>query len=328
MSLDRAASEVLRLYPAAGPGHLHPLGNRGGFSGARLWRVESTGNSFCLRAWPEVGMSPARLLQIHQLMMLAHKTELDFVPVVQLAHDGRTFVEHAGRLWELTTWMPGRADFHDRPSSAHLEAACLALARLHCAWQTVSPSRGPCPGVQRRLAQTNEWSNLVASGWRPAFGLLANRSVAEWAERAWRIVPERVGRIAQQLAPWQTPVPLQPCLCDVWHEHVLFTDDAVTGLVDYGSIKQDHIAVDLARLLGSMASKDVELFRIGLMAYGQLRPLSEREQQMVHVLDETGTVIAAANWLRWLYHERRQYEDWEEVGKRLGALVRRIEEWK
>ena len=46
--LDWAAREVLARYPAflrrSPP---LPLGNRGGFSGARLWRVETAGQAFC-----------------------------------------------------------------------------------------------------------------------------------------------------------------------------------------------------------------------------------------------------------------------------------------
>ena len=38
-----------------------------------------------------------------------------------------------------------------------------------------------------------------------------------------------------------TNVPLHACLCDIWHDHVLFTVDKLTGLVDYGSVKVDNI---------------------------------------------------------------------------------------
>jgi hypothetical protein len=34
-----------------------------------------------------------------------------------------------------------------------------------------------------------------------------------------------------------------------------------------------------------------------------------------------------ANWLRWLYLERRIFVDRQAVADRLGALVRRIEGW-
>ena len=44
-------------------------------------------------------------------------------------------------------------------------------------------------------------------------------------------------------------------------------------------------------------------------------------------LDETGTILGAANWLRWLYRDGRSYEDRNAVARRLEVLVRRLEAW-
>ena len=52
-TLDAAAARVLSQYPSVvARGALTALGNRGGFSGARLWRMDGPAGSFCLRAWP------------------------------------------------------------------------------------------------------------------------------------------------------------------------------------------------------------------------------------------------------------------------------------
>jgi hypothetical protein len=49
MSLERAAAEVLSRYdpPARS---WEALGNAGGFSGARLWRVAAADGDWCLKA--------------------------------------------------------------------------------------------------------------------------------------------------------------------------------------------------------------------------------------------------------------------------------------
>jgi homoserine kinase type II len=122
-------------------------------------------------------------------------------------------------------------------------------------------------------------------------------------------------------------VPLQPCLGDLWHDHVLFDGDTVTGLIDYGAARLDHVAVDLARLLGSLAGDESNLRAAGLTAYRRVRPLSPDEEALVTVLDRTGTILGAANWLLWLYREGRVFEDREGVARRLAALVERIENW-
>jgi Ser/Thr protein kinase RdoA (MazF antagonist) len=324
MSLDAAAAVVLRHYALSVAG-AEPLRNRGGFSGARLWRVPGPAGPLCLRAWPMPGPPPERLRHIHALMDAAARAGLEFVPAVVRTVARESWVSHAGRLWDLTAWMPGRADFHDRPSVRRLEGACTALARLHAVWRREDVPAGPCPAVRRRLDGAAEWAALVGSGWRPALSH-ADDPLTPWAERAWRRLGVQLPRLSERLAPWSAvALPLQPCLCDVWHDHVLFEDDAVTGVVDYGSVKLDHVAADLARLLGSLVPDDPGRTAAGLEAYARLRPLSPREQALVAILDETGTVLAAANWLRWLYREGRRFDDRHAVARRLAELVVRLE---
>jgi Ser/Thr protein kinase RdoA (MazF antagonist) len=119
-------------------------------------------------------------------------------------------------------------------------------------------------------------------------------------------------------------VAIQPCVCDLWHDHILFQRDAVTGIVDFGSVKEDHVAVDLARLLGSLVGDEAAMWEVGFAAYERVRTLTAEERELARVLDRTGTILAAANWLRWLYHERRRYDRPDAVRDRLAALVRRV----
>jgi Ser/Thr protein kinase RdoA (MazF antagonist) len=102
----------------------------------------------------------------------------------------------------------------------------------------------------------------------------------------------------------------------------------VTGLVDYGGVKTDHIAVDLARLLGSMVEDRFDLRAAALQAYARVRPLSLEEEELVSVLDDTGTLVGLITWLKWLYFEGRQLEDRTAAARRLQALVERVEPWK
>ncbi|HEX5270650.1 MAG TPA: phosphotransferase [Gemmataceae bacterium] len=321
---DAAARHVLARYalPVAA---LQCLGNHGGFSGARLWRLESAGASFCLRAWPADDPTPERLRKIHDRMTAARAAGLEFVPAV-LPAGGATFFAHAGRLWDLTAWMPGRSDFHRNPAPARLRAACVALARLHLAWAARFPGHGTCPALARRLDRAADWLALVSSGWRPRTD--DGDPVRPWAEAAARLLPAWVGRVAPLLAPWaDRRFALHPCLCDVWHDHVLFDGDAVSGIVDYGSVKVDHAAADLARLLGSLVGDDAAGWADGLDTYTSVRPLSPDEQALARALDRTGVILGAANWLKWLYHNGRAFPDQQVIADRLAGLVRRIEQW-
>jgi Ser/Thr protein kinase RdoA (MazF antagonist) len=130
------------------------------------------------------------------------------------------------------------------------------------------------------------------------------------------------------LVPFTEPnVSTHPCLCDIWHDHVLYRGQEVSGVVDYGSTKRDHPAVDLARLLGSLVGDDEEAWAVGLESYRQVRPFTAWEECLSKILDRTGTILAAANWLQWLYNEGRHYEDRHSVAERLESLVRRMDSW-
>jgi Ser/Thr protein kinase RdoA (MazF antagonist) len=327
---DEAAREVLGRYSVLGTGFgLKALANAGGFSGARIWRVEGTAGEFCLRAWPASGPSAERLDALHRWMIIARESGLAFIPTVLTNYSGSRTVEMADRLWEVTTWMPGRADFRERPSRARLEAACAALAQLHLAWAGASVGAGPCPGVMRRLDCVRSWSASVQSGWDPTRAADSGDPIQPWAERACQLVLGRIDEVPRKLAPWiGRPVPLQLCLCDVWHAHILFTGAEVTGLIDFGSVKSDHVAVDLARLLGSLVDDDPEQRLAGLDVYARLRPLSPTEIELFTILDETGTLLGIANWLMWLYRDRRSFANRNEAARRLGELVTRVERWK
>jgi Ser/Thr protein kinase RdoA (MazF antagonist) len=327
MSLDDAAQWVARQFSAVADDALLALGNHGGFSGARLWRARGRDGPLCLRAWPG-SMTVPRLDTIHHLMTIATAAGLAFVPRLERTPTGQTWVEHAGRLWEVAEWMPGRADFHQSPSPARLAAACTALAQLHAAWAEHPLPQLPCPAVRRRLNCLADWTALVRDGWRPLDLCDFGDPVRPFAERAWALLQRHGPNVVGLLAPWQArPVSVQPCLCDLWHDHVLFEGDAVSALLDYGSIKADHVAVDLARLLGSLAGDDAALFKFGLDSYARLNSLSDEERQLVTALDRTGTLLGAANWLRWLFHDGRTFEDRGAVAGRLAALVVRMEKW-
>lgn len=324
--LDSAAAAVRTRYSLLGKeGSLTPLGNHGGFSGAFLWRIDGPAGPLCLRAWPLYETWP-QLLFRHRLMTQARQGGLTFVPAIFPALDGGSAVEHAGRLWELTEWLPGRADFHERPSATRLEAACSALAQLHRIWQSISSSTTDCPAVQRRLSAIAQWRTLLRSGWNPLAVAAQSDPVRPIIERAWHRLPSAIEQVPHRLQRWCTGrSSVQPCLCDVWHDHLLFEGERLTGLIDFGSIKNDHVAVDLSRMLGSLVGNDAVAWQVGLQAYRRIAPLSEDEEELAHALDETGTVVGVANWLRWLYDEKRPFADHEAVVRRLRELVIRLE---
>jgi homoserine kinase type II len=135
--------------------------------------------------------------------------------------------------------------------------------------------------------------------------------------------------MSKTLAGWlDRPLLLHPCLCDIWHDHVLFENEEVSGLIDYGAMKIDQVSVDLARLLGSLVGDNPSMWDLGLNAYSSARRLSCDEESLCRMLDQTGTVLGAATWLLWLYRDRKPFADRPAVARHLGLIVQRMETWE
>jgi homoserine kinase type II len=123
-------------------------------------------------------------------------------------------------------------------------------------------------------------------------------------------------------------VPIQPCIRDIHREHVLFQDECVSGLIDFGAMRCDSCAGDIARLLGSLAGDDRALWTVGLDAYQHVRPLAEAECRLVNVFDASGVLLSGINWLEWVFIDGRAFENrsavisrFEEIAARLTVLA-------
>lgn len=305
------------------PPLIEPLGNHGGFSGAHLYRILSIDGPLLLKVWP-ADRSRGEIEAIHSLMEQARHSGLSFVPSVYRTHHGHVLV-HDGCCIDLTRWQPGSADFWEHPRPTRMRSAAIALAQLHEAWAGQSPHStrggptGPVLAVHRRFQALSRWKgsyDSVALIGQPEWLLSAHGHVARWFAACMRVL-----EASQTLSLGR-----QPCLCDIWHDHVLFEGDEVTGIIDYGSVKVDHVAVDLARMLGSMVEDDLTLWNTGLAAYQEVRPLSRGEQDLTHLLDRTGVIVALANWVRWAV-EGKCFSDPAAVSARVSRLIKRVERW-
>ena len=271
---------------------------------------------------------------------------------------GDTFVLHDGHLWELAPWLPGDADFHRNPNPARLTAAMQALAQLHLAMANVQPNSplqdtvrfGPSPGLAARLTQlrgllsggaaairsavagvpdpgesaSTPASLRPATEFRATVGLPSSAlldAAQEVLTHFERLVPDLERQLGANV---DRPVPLQPTLRDIHDEHVLFVGDQVTGIIDFGAMRFETVAGDIARLLGSLVTNDPAGWQAGLSAYESLRPLSDTERELVPLFDRSGLLLGGMNWLEWLFVARRQFADLARVRARLDAILARL----
>jgi homoserine kinase type II len=181
------------------------------------------------------------------------------------------------------------------------------------------------PGLARRLAVVKELREGRLVELRTAVRGAPQHEFATQGEalvRGLEPALDAVGALLESTA--SVPLALQWCLRDVRLEHLLFTGDEVSGLVDFGAAAVEAAVGDLARLLGSMVGDDRLAWQAGLAEYQTVRPSSAEELSAVTAFDRGGTAAAAANWLQWLFVERREFPRPELVRRQLTGILGRM----
>lgn len=329
-----APSLVLCQYPAdCRPLKVEPLGNAGGMSGAVLWRVIAPRGLLALRRWPREHPSATRLQWIHGVLRHAASQGITFLPVPILDRLGRSFISYDDHLWEFASWLPGTASYEQSPTSTRLAAALKALATFHLACASYShatPERpvatGASPAIARRLRLLREVDSRFVTKLGQAIDTSRYPAVAHAAGPFLTLVAHAAPRVAARLEPLLgVRFSLQPCLRDIWHDHVLFTGETVSGLLDFGAMGVDTPAVDISRLLGSLVGDDPLRWQFGLDAYQQVSPLSDEMRRAIPLFDASGILLAGCNWLRWIYLERRTFPSESQVSSRFATVVDRAQ---
>jgi len=229
--------------------------------------------------------------------------------------------------------MVGVADYWSDPRPAKLTAALKTLAQLHIDASSVPTwVRPKSIYISPVLHNRGERLRLLNCGGLEELQHVVNRLPAGTEkDQAQEIIT-----LARGLTPiefkksehWRDrELPLQWCLRDIWHDHVLFTGDRVSGIIDFGAASIDSPTVDIVRLLGSMVGDDRDRWRFGLEAYESVRPLRDDEWEAIPYVDSTAVLLAPVNWVRWLYANRSPHPlfvDRPTALHRLSRLTQRL----
>lgn len=201
----------------------------------------------------------------------------------------------AGRPALIATFLLGTSV--RRPSAANCAALGTALAHLHEAGSDFTT-----------LSRENA---LSVAGWRPLYDRAA--------ERADTVAPGLAELIADELATlearWPTGLPSGVIHADLFPDNVFFTDDRLTGLIDFYFACNDQLAYDVAICLNAWCFEQDGAYnqtkgRALIQAYQTVRPLGAAEI-------EAFPLLARGSALRFLL---TRLVDWLNVPP--GALVR------
>jgi homoserine kinase type II len=241
---------------------------------------------------------------------------------------GVSYVEQGGHLWELSPWISGEADYCRESTGEKLVSAAQSLASFHRAASTFAPSLrspAPAPGLERRLRQL---LGLQQGGVQRLRQSIRRDRWPELYDRAVTML-DLFEALADSVAATLRPacrlaVPLQPCIHDIWHDHVLYEGSRVSGFVDFGAMDFDSVAGDIARLFGSLVGDIATGWETAMSAYESERPLSADERALVGVFDRSAVLLSGMNWFWWIYVDRREFQARDTIIGRLDVTIERL----
>lgn len=288
-----------------------------GFSGSNVFRVklknEVIATELALKQYPLDQPVHTSLATIHTWMEQARSNGITIIPTVQRTLTQQSFHVMDGHSWELHSWMPGQPA--SDPSAEQLQQAVQQLHRLHQTWRRLHPPiSAPCPAVQlqyQRLIEwrTEEWDQLRRQG-------------SPIATQAALFLQGRIPQAIHTLQPWlNRKVLVQPCLADIWADHLLFEQNKLTGLIDFGGARLDHPAQDLARLISSWSLTASRPLDKCLLEYPDQ---SDSFQSLSNMLAQTGLIVSLSNWLRWLFLEQRSFANRARCLQRMQQIYVRL----
>lgn len=308
----------------------------GGFSGASIWKWEGEGRFYALRRWPPETLPRPRILGLHRLLNWWNREGVKEFPLPLPVDSGATLWRMDEYDWQLEPWMPGVADFQSNPSDERLREVVSWLARLHLISSRYEPdeasrewfqrlSRGTSPNVSERISLVGNWTRQKLQQTESQIRSVTDASLREPLISILTIAPLRIPQVETELrVASQIDVPLFPCLRDLWHDHLLFSGDRLTGVIDPSACRTESASSDLSRLLGSLLPFDKPRWDVALNHYSTIRPLSVSEWQLVEILDRSQILLSGLYWANRLTHSSEQYSS-EILSKRLETIVARLE---
>jgi Ser/Thr protein kinase RdoA (MazF antagonist) len=305
------------------------LGNAGGFSGAKFWRIDLSRRALCMRRWPREHPDVDRLSWMHQVLRHVHGAGVQVVPVPYVTRAGDSFVHYGEHLWELTPWMNGMANYWQASSDRKLVSAMQTLARWHRAAATMSGGHRDYGKSASMRSRAKRLHDLRHDGARQLVEAIRQNRFTVPATCAGEIVERFIENATADVEQTLERAALisclrQPVIRDIWHDHVLFDGEKVSGIVDFGAMRVEAVAGDVARLLGSLAGDDLRQWRVGMQAYEEIRTLSVQDRELVSAFDVSSVLLSGLQWVEWLYAEGRQFEDWKGVLTRMEANLTRL----
>jgi Ser/Thr protein kinase RdoA (MazF antagonist) len=312
-----------------------------GLSDSPVWRLSTSFGEICMKAWPESRYSMQRLEYIAACLQHARSNEMEWIPFEYKTDNGEPFLRASGYYWQACQWMRGSPDVSGQVSFPRRHSAAHTLARMHHCWSRIGSNVAQSPGIQDRLTllekANRDWSMLarLAESASSDFGDLANKTLAHHRRSSQRLIAK-----CQQIL---RPTMIHFVIRDIHCEHVLYDNDRVTGVIDFGAARVDEPLLDLVRLFSSQSPTDRTARYETLQIYIEKKDELYRGESTVSdfslsfldakktieefaLIDEISTLLSAFQWVQWILLENRSFScPRKTIIDRLSSLVHRLD---
>lgn len=203
------------------------------------------------------------------LTLMEHLATRGFpCPTPVPGRDGRVLRAVAGRAATIVTFLSGM--WPRRPTAGHCAELGAAMARMHLAAADFTGRRA---------------NDLSVSGWRPLYEATARRGHAMAIELKRELEEE----LAALEKAWPRALPCGIIHADLFPDNVFFSNDRLSGVIDFYFACSDFLAYDLAVCLNAWCfepdgSFNVTKARRLVQAYRSVRELTGEELDALPVL--------------------------------------------
>lgn len=327
----RVAKEISILFGATA--NLSIINDRG-LSKAIVYRIETLAGRYAMKRWP-VTMQRDRVQEIHRFQDHLAQAEKSVTPSLVKWSNGDTLLEADGVCWEIADWKLGSPIRNlGEANDEQIRQCADALASLHLQSERyatqeamISPGiKQRCDGMLSAIQPPTDKRRKFLDSISAHNKYLAASVLHDIYLRAMCIIPSVLEPVQRLSA---TPVKCFWIMRDVWRQNILYRENRLSGILDFGASRIDWPGLDLVRAFGTLMFESDPRWSIAISHYLDRRSDDSLAFVDIRAIHRASVALSALQWLDWF--AEGQF-DWtnrsSQVWNRVVELQQQLEDFE